>query len=150
MATQTLSLQEAAQFSDKSLQTIRRAVKAKKIKFTRKKTPQGFNYLIDKASLCKYYGVEVKEETKKPEIKELKAEETKVKAVKKEETSKSFVTTEDLGSLTRALERMVGQHADERQNFLRLVNSLNDKVFALENQLNLLSAPKKSWFKIWK
>jgi len=48
------------------------------------------------------------------------------------------------------MERIVSQHSEERQNFLRLVNTLQEKVFVLENQLNLLKAPAKKWYAIWK
>lgn len=46
-----LTINEAADFLGKSTQTIRRLVKQRKIKYRRKRTPQGFNYFIEKNSL---------------------------------------------------------------------------------------------------
>jgi hypothetical protein len=55
--TETLiTITDAASISGKSIQTIRRAIKAKKIKVKKQKTPQGFNYLIIKDTLLEWYG----------------------------------------------------------------------------------------------
>ena len=48
------------------------------------------------------------------------------------------------------MEKLVSQHSEERQSFLQLVNTLQDRIFVLENQLNLLKAPQKSWYQFWK
>jgi len=58
MANQLLSIQEAADLSNKSVQTIRRLIKGGKVKYRRKRTSQGFNYQIDKASLLEELGAE--------------------------------------------------------------------------------------------
>ena len=146
MVKEIISLQDAADLSNKSIQTIRRAVKSKKIKFKRAKTPQGFNYLIEKDSLITYYGLKIKSETieEKPTIINFKT--PKVKIEKNEDKNINFVTAEDIGALSKALERMVNQHSEERQSFLRLINTQNDRIFVLENQLKLLQAPKKKWY----
>lgn len=57
MANQLLSVQEAADLSSKSVQTIRRLIKGGKVKYRRKRTSQGFNYQIDKASLLEELAV---------------------------------------------------------------------------------------------
>lgn len=49
--TQYISIKDAADLSGKSVQTIRRMVKAKKLKYRKDRTPQGFNYLVDLDSL---------------------------------------------------------------------------------------------------
>lgn len=51
-----LTINEAADFLGKSTQTIRRLVKQRKIKYRRKRTPQGFNYFIEKNSLVPLSG----------------------------------------------------------------------------------------------
>ena len=56
MGNQLLSIAEAAVTIGKSTQTIRRMIKGKKIKFRRKRTPQGFTYYIDKTSLLAVEG----------------------------------------------------------------------------------------------
>lgn len=50
-----LTLQEAAFLSRKSTQTIRRLIKSNKIKYRRRRTPQGFNYYIEKDSLLSHF-----------------------------------------------------------------------------------------------
>lgn len=147
MLKKFISIQDAADFSNKSVQTIRRAIKSKKLKHRRHKTPQGFNYLVNHESLCSIYGIKpilnVKEEPTKDEIKIAKP-----KKVSKDEGF--FVTTDDFKNLTSSLEKMVTQHSEERQNFIRLVDTLQEKIFVLENQLNLLQTPKKKWYQMWK
>ncbi|MFA5948478.1 MAG: hypothetical protein WC806_05975, partial [Candidatus Gracilibacteria bacterium] len=59
MLKKLISIQEASDISNKSIQTIRRAIKAKKIIYRRKKTPQGFNYLIDFDSLIDLYRLKI-------------------------------------------------------------------------------------------
>ncbi len=55
MDTQELvTIIHAAQLSGKSIQTIRRMIKQKKIKVRKQKTPQGFNYLVIRESLAEF------------------------------------------------------------------------------------------------
>lgn len=67
MAATLLTIQEASKFSGKSTQTIRRLLKNNKIKCRKQRTPQGFNYQLDRDSLAKYFGLNIEEikETKK-------------------------------------------------------------------------------------
>lgn len=51
MKSQFINLNEAATLINKSTQTLRRLIKSNKIKYRRKKTPQGFIYFIDISSL---------------------------------------------------------------------------------------------------
>jgi len=163
-----ISIQESAKLSGKSIQTIRRAIKAKKFKVKKRKTPQGFNYQIHRQGFCKLYNIPFIEEDKelenlkkeviKSSIKEKKKNIKKeVKSMKKieekeieKEQEQEYVNTKDFKSFTTALETMISQHSEERQNFLRLINTLQEKIFILENQMNLLKEPKKKWFQIWK
>jgi metal-dependent amidase/aminoacylase/carboxypeptidase family protein len=155
MSKENITIQDAADLSNKSVQTIRRAIKANKLKHRRKQTPQGFNYVVNKVSLCELYGIKIeepeKEETVMKEVEETKAETKKVANTEAEVNAENtYITTDDFQSFTKTLEKMISQHADERQNFLRLVNSLQEKIFVLENQLNLLGSPEKKWFHFWK
>lgn len=59
MARKLISIQEAADLSQKSSQTIRRLIKNSKIKSKKQRTPQGFNYQVDKESLAKYFGIDL-------------------------------------------------------------------------------------------
>lgn len=159
MAKAYISIQEAAEISGKSIQTIRRAIKAKKLRHRKSKTPQGFNYMINFESLCEVYKIKPevsqapKVEKKIPmETAETTTVQPEVTAEVKEEKKDDgmYITAEDFKAFSKNLEKMIGQHSDERQNFLRLVNTLQEKIFVLENQLNLLKAPKKKWYQVWK
>lgn len=145
MSDKFISIQEASELSKKSIQTIRRAIKAKKLKFRKRKTAQGFNYLVSRESLVETYRLSVE----MPKA-EKTVEKEEVKAKKTESTEEVSITTADFREFTKSLESMINQHAEERQNFLRLVNTLQEKIFVLENQLNLLAEPKKKWYQMWK
>ncbi|MFA6991678.1 MAG: hypothetical protein WC269_00115 [Candidatus Gracilibacteria bacterium] len=144
MPTEYISIQEAADLSKKSVQTIRRAIKAKKLSTKKMKTPQGFNYLVEKGALCSFYklkNVSAFSET---------SPETDTKDEVRLNRKHSGVTKDDIKEFTIVMERLLNQHADERQNFLRLINTLQEKIFFLENQLNLLKAPERRWYQFWK
>jgi hypothetical protein len=145
MAKEFISIQEAADLSRKSVQTIRRAIKAKKIKFKRRKTPQGFNYWISRTSIIEVY--KIKEAIPTP-----KAPKAVKESIKTPKASGKTITinTEDFQSFAQTMEKLISQHSEERQSFLQLVNTLQDRIFVLENQLNLLKAPQKSWYQFWK
>ncbi len=66
MSETLITITDAAAISGKSIQTIRRAIKAKKIRVKKQKTPQGFNYLIVKDTLLTCY--QVREESALREI----------------------------------------------------------------------------------
>lgn len=142
MIKNLISIQDAADLTKKSIQTIRRSIKAKKFKFRKDKTPQGFNYMIDKNSLCEFYEVKVDTVINNEAVKEPVAI-----------GSKGETMTIDIGdfkAFAQTLKTMLAQHGEERQNFLRLVNTMQEKIFVLENQINLLKAPQKKWFHFWK
>jgi len=144
MSNEYLSIQESSEISQKSVQTIRRAIKAKKLAYKKSKTPQGFNYLIEKESLYSFY--KIKSDTKPTtQTKEIPHESKKISKHKGHS-----VTKDDIKEFTLVMERLIAQHADERQNFLRLINTLQEKIFFLENQLNLLKAPEKRWYQFWR
>lgn len=152
MAKDYISLQEAADLSNKSIQTIRRAIKSKKLLVRRKNTPQGFNYMVNKESLAEFYGLRLIEE------KSEKVEKTEVRKQEKIVTEQlpgngtMIVEVDDFKALVKTLDGLVQRHSDERQNFLRLVDSLNERIFVLENQINLLKAPQvdAKWYEFWK
>jgi hypothetical protein len=54
-SNQYISLKDAAMMADRSTQTIRRLVKANKIRYRKYKTPQGFTYLVEKSSLLAHF-----------------------------------------------------------------------------------------------
>lgn len=136
MSKKYVLIEEAASLSKKSAQTIRRAIKAEKLAYERQETPQGFIYQIDRESLIKLY-----------KIKE-KAIANNVNVPTQKDAQ--YITKNDFQNLTELLERMLSEHSDERQNFLRLLNTMQEKIFTLENQINILHSPEKRWYEFWK
>ena len=148
MAKEFISIQEAADLSRKSVQTIRRAIKAKKIKFKRRKTPQGFNYWISRTSIVEVY--KIKEVAPKAAAAPKAAKKETIKVPKATDDKTITINADDFKSFAHTMEKLISQHNDERQSFLQLVNTLQERIFVLENQLNLLKAPQKSWYQFWK
>lgn len=149
MAKKLLTIQEASDLSNKSVQTIRRAIKAKKLSCKKQRTPQGFNYMVNRESLYALYNIKMEEEAVEAKT-EAKAEKKTTKKSEKATSDDVKVSSEDFRNFTKTLDRMVTQHSDERQNFMRLVNTLQEKIFVLENQMNLLKEPQKKWYQVWK
>ncbi|MEK7126561.1 MAG: hypothetical protein AAB848_00495 [Patescibacteria group bacterium] len=142
-----ISIQEAADLSKKSIQTIRRAIKSKKLEFKKSKTPQGFNYLIYKESLCEVYGLNLDSQTQK----EVKPPKSDFLSSISKNAKNIPIEADDFKGFVKTLENLLVQHNEERQNFLRLLNTMQEKIFVLENQLNLLKAPaEKKWYQVWK
>ncbi len=80
-------------------------------------------------------------------------EKIQAKAKKVESSAKPkalSVEPEDFKAFVKTMETLFAQHNEERQNFLRLINTLQEKIFVMENQLNLLKAPQSKWFQFWK
>lgn len=160
MANKFVSINEAAELADKSVQTIRRAIKAKKIQTRKVKTPQGFHYMVNRDSLVAVYNLTIDEpkaeaKTEKVEVKTEASEKKVVEKAEMKETAEVaedgvHISAKDFRDFTKTLQTMVSQHSEERQNFMRLINTLQEKVFVMENQLNLLKAPKKRWYQLWK
>lgn len=146
MAEKYISLQQAAKLSGRSLQTIRRCVKSKKLKFKKEKTPQGFNYTVSEESLSELFNLNLT-----PKVEKQVKQKVEIEAEVKQEdpAGKMLVDVEDFKSFALTMERLVSQHAEERQSFLRLVNTLQEKIFVMENQINLLKAPSKKWYQLW-
>ncbi len=146
MSNTLITIQESADLTQKSIQTIRRAIKSKKIKFRRDKTPQGFNYLIDKDSLFEFYGIKANETQA-----QANSEPSKEPVAFQVNEDMMNVNVHDFKAFVQTMQTMISQHSEERQSFLRLVNTMQEKIFVLENQVNLLKAPAvKKWYQLWK
>ncbi|MFA6550261.1 MAG: hypothetical protein WCT36_02810 [Candidatus Gracilibacteria bacterium] len=173
-----ISLQEAASLSKKAEQTIRRAIKAKKIGVKRQKTPQGFVYLVDKANVAKLYNCEEGNVKEKKAISasqatsretsqinnDLNSQNKKTTSQKSEKKSTSQKGTEvieksnteisadytTIMEFQKLLTNIVEQHQREREHSGRFMKELQDKVMFLEHQVMQLQAPKKKWFQVWK
>lgn len=157
MTTQTISIKEAAELSGKSPQTIRRLLKSKKIKFKKIRTPQGFNYDIDKSSVLEYYGLTLESET----VAEPKAEkntatvspselesETVNQLINKRE-HRVLVDYAPVKEFNDTLQILMKQHSKEKENLFKLVEAFQNKVVTLETKIKTHDQSDKRWYKFW-
>ena len=154
MSTCYITIKDASEISGKSIQTIRRLVKAKKVKFKRDKTPQGFNYLIDKTSFNDYYNIAREHAKVEKKAVEAKTNETEVsETAQPKETTKALagkVEFEAAVEFNETLRHMIKQHSTEKESLFKLIDSFQGKVIALENRLKIETEKQnKPWYKIW-
>lgn len=172
-----MTLQEAASLSGKAEQTIRRAIKAKKIAVRKNKTVQGFNYLVDKASLFELYSREdAQTGAKKPKAISQTPGRPTSRPIYKGAAKKTIVRTtsqtpgqkrsgKERGGIDmeetvvergaimefqKLLRNLVEEHQREREHSVRFLCELQDKVLFLEHQVMQLQAPKRKWWKFWR
>lgn len=140
-----ITINDAATFSGKSIQTIRRMIKQKKIRVKRQKTPQGFNYLIIKDSLAEFLISHTQTATQpdvttRPDMREHRAIDPQFGDAFQAEMERFNTTTQ----------KLIEQNQRDKENFFQLIKTFQDRVFALENQIKLLEAPVRRWWKFWK
>ncbi len=147
MAETLLSIQEAADLVGKSVQTIRRALKSKKLVAKRQKTPQGFNYLIKEETLLEFYkeantlrqhgGIQTSSGLKDAEQTSLVTE---------------YATKEDLAEQKKMLDRLMDENRKDKETFTRFVKIFQERFTGLESQVKLLGEPvtNKRWYQFWK
>jgi len=166
--TKYITIKEAAELAEKSVQTIRRMIKSKKVKFRKDKTPQGFNYLIDLDSLIEYYKEEKDvnlakkidlEPEAKAEVVEPKKEEPKTEmkkdsdpkevAVVQDRQHHRIVNYEPVQEFNDTIQKLIDQHGKEKENLFKLIESFQNKVINLENKVKEHAGKRKKWFKLW-
>lgn len=163
MSEVLITITDAATISGKSIQTIRRAIKAKKIKVRKQKTPQGFNYLIVKDTLISCYQVkepdalrEIPIERDVAEAVHLDITETKELDTLEhaEEVKNALIATEKAQAAIQKLDDkitdIVGRYHGEREQVTQVLTEFKDRILVLENQVRLLQAPRKKWYQLWK
>lgn len=143
MAETLLSLQEAAKISGKSLQTLRRALKSKKIRAQKKKTPQGFNYLIVQDSLINFYKLQ-------RSLFDREHGSVKEPVEKTQEVSQEFATMSEFKKLEDSISHILDEHKKEKENFMRFMKAFQERFVVMENQLKLLDQPQRRWYQFWK
>jgi hypothetical protein len=163
MTATHISIKESSELSGKSVQTIRRMIKAKKVKFRKEKTPQGFNYLIDKDSLCEYFGIKIEKE--EPITENVTTEEVEAVEVhtintpaESQEENKDIITNdrahqkivnyEPVREFNDTMQKLIEQHGKEKENLFKLIESFQNKVIDLETKVKN-SKQRKSWLKLW-
>lgn len=143
MTKDFISIKDASEISGKSIQTIRRMIKSKKIKFKKEKTPQGFNYLIDLEDMITYYNID-RSSTVGLNKQETTSQETAI--VSQEHVQQSIQPAVEF-NLT--LTKLIDQHSKEKENLFNLIENFQNKVVNLENQIKIERMNNKSWWKFW-
>lgn len=139
MAETFVTIQEASDLSGKSLQTIRRAIKGSKLSTKRKRTPQGFNYMISRDSLFKAY-----------KIQSTLFDREKGGLDRQAKIEPEYATIDQLKKLENNIESILGDNKKEKESFMRFMKAFQERFMVLENQIKLIEQPKKKWFHFWK
>jgi excisionase family DNA binding protein len=145
MAETLYTIHEAAAYVNKSVQTIRRALKTKKLQAKKKKTPQGFNYLIKEESLLELYKNERQHGGINMEKSLRDAEQTSLVV--------EYASKEDFDEQKKTLNSLVDENRKDKETFMRFVKVFQDRFTALESQVKLLEEPagsRRKWFQFWK
>lgn len=143
MAETLYSIQEAAEIANKSVQTIRRALKAKKLTGKKQKTPQGFNYLIGEDALFSLYNIDrAHGKVSTPAL--AAAEQTSLVT--------EYASREELQEQKKVLDKLVDENRKDKDTFMRFVKVFQERFTSLESQVKLLEEPgkKKKWYQFWK
>lgn len=149
-----ITITEAANLTSKSIQTIRRMIKRKRVQVRRQKTPQGFNYMVDRHSLEAYLqnrdsimGNQTMSNvgTANASLPYSSNYERKHLGL-----NEQFFVRE-IERFTGTVEKLVAQNEKDKENFFGLIKTFQDRVVVLENQIRLLEAPKRRWWqtKVW-
>lgn len=183
MDAEFIDINEAAALSGKSVQTIRRAIKLKRFSVRRKKTPQGFYYVILKKTIVDLYGglKKIPVEPASPHTDSRMDSHTgshtdshmdshmdsrTSSRMDSRETHRprnhlhnrhgqaEFSLTkpsknQEMQELKRAMQSVMNQYQKEREQMTLLLKDLQNRLFVMENQVRLLSAPKKKWYQFW-
>ncbi|MEK9132122.1 MAG: hypothetical protein AAB606_00205 [Patescibacteria group bacterium] len=144
-----LTINEAALFSGKSIQTIRRMIKQKKVTVKRQKTPQGFNYLVIKDSLLESISRASQTPTQaEPIIQEDTREHRPITEATSPDLEQVF--RREIGQFNTTIQKLVEQNQKDKEGFFQLIKTFQDRVVVLEDQIKQLGAPQASWWQFWK
>jgi len=145
MTKDFISKKDASEISGKSIQTIRRMIKSKKIKFKKEKTPQGFNYLIDLNDMITFYNIDRSAAGITDTV--IQEEETTTAVVS--QISQESVSIQPAIEFNNTMSKLIDQHSKEKENLFNLIENFQNKVVNLENQLKIERLSKKAWWKFW-
>jgi vacuolar-type H+-ATPase subunit I/STV1 len=145
MTKDFISIKDASEISGKSIQTIRRMIKSKKIKFKKEKTPQGFNYLIDLNDMIAFYNIDRSAAGITDTV--IQEEETTTAVVS--QVPQESVSIQPAIEFNNTMSKLIDQHSKEKENLFNLIENFQNKVVNLENQLKIERLSKKAWWKFW-
>ncbi len=151
---QLITINEAAQLSEKSVQTIRRMIKQKKIEIKRQKTPQGFNYLIVKESLLdlinKNQTIMIEDDSEvldqTPEVKQVSEERTNQNI----DQAANRMIKHEVDRFTETMQKLIDQHERDKDRDFQLIRTFQERVVTLEGHIKMLESPKSKWWRFWK
>ena len=144
-----LSIQEAAEICGKSIQTIRRAIKNRKISAKRKRTPQGFNYMVSRDNIIALYKLDKNLFQHHHEKGSLDVEMGRDPSLTSNKND--YVTKNDLHDVQSRMEELLDEYRKEKENFMRFMKIFQERFLILENQIKLLEAPRqKRWYQFWR
>ena len=138
MTKDFITIKDASEISGKSIQTIRRMIKSKKIKFKKEKTPQGFNYLVDLEDMITFYNIDRAQTAGLNRPQEEGEVETQEVALATQTNTNQI---QPVMEFNNTLTKLIDQHSKEKENLFNLVN--------LENQIKIERLSNKSWWKFW-
>lgn len=158
MAETYLTLKESSELSQKSIQTLRRAIKAKKIRTRKQKTPQGFNYMVAKSSLVEHFSLK---HEKCSGLQSIPSESPTKKSTTRTSTcstsqaitrkaARKKAVYKELKDLEKALQKISNQYQREREGIKSVLKDFQDRLVVMENQVQMLQAPKSKWYQFWK
>ena len=145
MTKDFISIKDASEISGKSIQTIRRMIKSKKIKFKKEKTPQGFNYLIDLNDMITFYNIDRSAAGITDTV--IQEEETTTAVVS--QISQESVSIQPAIEFNNTMSKLIDQHSKEKENLFNLIENFQNKVVNLENQIKIERMNNKAWWKFW-
>lgn len=145
MTKDFITIKDASEISGKSIQTIRRMIKSKKIKFKKEKTPQGFNYLVDLEDMITFYNID------RAATVGLNKQETVIEeqAVVMTNQNTQVQSMQPAIEFSNTLTKLIDQHSKEKENLFNLIENFQNKVVNLENQIKIERMNKKAWWKFW-
>ena len=157
--TDLIDINQAAFISGKSIQTIRRAIKARKIAARKQKTPQGFNYFISKKSVQEFFSAPTGHNFQDIPVEDMENHMVIQEAIRDtlqeatQQTSQiveNGETKQEIKDVKRMLQSLIGQYQKEREQVAIVLKDIQDRVLVSENQIRFLSAPKKKWYQLWR
>lgn len=158
-----VTLPEAAKILGKSLQTIRRMVKNKRIPSKKEETPQGFFYQVKLEDLNNFVNASTVlpnthtdnnagGQNLNPTI-QIKNPGSQIKprkhrTIRQDRSSNEFFEKE-MERLNSIVQNLVEQARSDKENLFGVIKTFQERVSLLENHIKYLKAPKRKWWKLW-
>lgn len=142
---QLITINDAATLARRSIQTIRRMIKQKKIHVKRQKTPQGFNYLIVKESLTGFLEKDSQMNIQQQPTSQNEGREHRSIASSYEDLFKT-----ELDRFNSTIQKLIEQNEKDKDHFFQLIKTFQERNGILESRIKLLESPARRWWQIWK